>query len=308
MSRTKVIIGTRGSDLALWQANTVGQLLSVPAELKIVQTSGDRFLGQVLQGQFTQGFFTKELEELLLAGEIDLAVHSLKDLPTECRDGLAVGAILPRAAVNDLLLVNPSWHDSDALFPVREGCQVGATSLRRQALLKLYAPHVAPTMLRGNVPTRVRKCAQGEYGAIVLAQAGVERLGLDLSGLHCYQLDAEAWLPAPGQGAVAVQVRAKDSDVIELLSAAEHAETRTAVSIERAVLANYEGGCHTAFGAWARHISGSWKLNFALEEDGAWLQFEHTGSVEELSAIGPANQVRLVASNREARVCSPCGL
>jgi hydroxymethylbilane synthase len=304
---SKVVIGTRGSELALWQANTVAGLLGEESELKIIKTAGDRFLGQSLQGQFEQGFFTKELEEQLLAGEIDVAAHSLKDLPTQSPKGLAVGAYLKRAPVSDLLIVNPEWHAPSRPVPVREGTPVGATSLRRQAQLKLYAPHAQATFLRGNVPTRVRKCAEGEYGAIILARAGVGRLGLDLSGLHCYEFDPQTWLPAPGQGAIAVQARANDSRIRELLARLDDEPTRIAASLERAVLANYQGGCHTAFGAWARPEGGQWRMGIGIEDVHGWRQTEVVGEPHDLQRIGPHSGLAF-ALPKTGELCRPCQL
>lgn len=291
MTPRKVVIGTRGSDLALWQANTAAALIDAETELSIVKTSGDRFQNIALQGQSTQGFFTKEIELLLLNGEIDVAVHSLKDLPTEITPGLVLGAYLKRAPVSDLLLVNPDWVAADNLVPLKPGCCVGATSLRRQALLRLYRPEAEAALLRGNVPSRVEKCRAGEYGAIILARAGVERLGLKLDDLNVYELDPELWLPAPGQGAVAIQVRAGDAELLDLLEKANDSPTRRAADLERRLLANFEGGCHTAFGAWARDLGAAWDLSIGLEDERGWRAYRTAGSYEELERIGPASGI-----------------
>ena len=263
-----VKIGTRGSDLALWQARTVASMLNAETELVIIKTSGDRFQDIPLQGQADTGFFTKEIESRLLEGDIDLAVHSLKDLPTQSSPGLTLGAYLPRATPNDLLLVHPDWIDENGMLPLREGCAVGATSLRRQALLRLYAPAAVPTMLRGNVPNRVKKCIDGQYGAIVLACAGIQRLGLNVHPLRVYELNIDAWLPAPGQAVVAVQARENDERVLSLLETIDHRESREAITIERQLLANFEGGCHTAFGSFARRVDGKWDTQLGLELEG----------------------------------------
>lgn len=292
MTREKVIIGTRGSDLALWQANTTAALIDAETELTIVKTSGDRFQDISLQGQDTQGFFTKEIETQLLEGEIDVAVHSLKDLPTQITPGLTLGAYLRRAPVSDLLMVNLDWHEPDATVPLKPGCKVGATSLRRQALLKLYCPGAEAAMLRGNVPGRVEKCRCGEYGAIVLARAGVERLGLDLDGLQVYELEPEVWLPAPGQGAVAVQAREGDERVLPLLEKINDCSTRKAADLERQLLANFEGGCHTAFGAWAKDLGEMWELRIGLEDESGWGAHAATGTCGELKELGPASGIK----------------
>ncbi|MCP4215599.1 MAG: hydroxymethylbilane synthase [bacterium] len=269
-------IGTRGSALALWQAREVAaqlQNLQVETELIIIRTSGDRFKDIPLQGQAETGFFTKEIENRLAGGEIDIAVHSLKDLPTKSDPNLTIGAYLPRAAVNDILLIHPDWIDETAVFPVKPGCTVGATSLRRQALVRLYAPRAEPKMLRGNVPTRITKCREEQYGAIVLAQAGVQRLQLDVNPLTVYQLSLENWLPAPGQGAVAVQARKNDDQLLPHLAKIDHRNTRDAVHIERQLLANFEGGCHTAFGSYALKNNGAWRVAIGLDRgEEAWGQ------------------------------------
>lgn len=262
-------IGTRGSALALWQAKTVQAMLDVPCQLVIIKTSGDRFQDIPLQGQSQTGFFTKEIEHRLSQGDIDMAVHSLKDLPTASHPQLVLEAYLPRAAANDVLLIHPDWHDANALVPVKPGCKVGATSLRRQALLRLYGPQAQPTMLRGNVPTRIDKCRSGQYGAIVLAQAGVERLEIDTAPLVMYKLNPEIWLPAPGQGVVAVQARRSHSQLLPHIAALDDPLSRDAVTIERQLLAHFEGGCHTAFGAYAlpdkTKRSNHWNVHVGLD-------------------------------------------
>lgn len=306
MSRP-VVIGTRGSELALWQAHEVQRRLGGETELRIIKTSGDMFLGAPLQGGLEQGFFTKDIEAQLLAGEIDLAVHSLKDLPTALAPGLAIGAYLKRAPVSDLLLVHPDYHDPAGLLPLRPGAEVGATSLRRQALLRLYAPQVEARMLRGNVPGRIAKCLAGEYGAIVLARAGVGRLGLDTAALHVYELDAVRWLPAPGQGAIAVQCREGDARVLELLAPLNDADTEQAVCLERRLLGNFEGGCHTAFGAWARRAAAAWQVHLGMELGGVWGQCEQAGEYAALEGIGPGSGLGFTPPQASAQeeLCLP---
>jgi len=284
-----LVIGTRGSGLALWQARQVESLLPVPSRIEIIRTSGDRFLDVPLQGRMEKGFFTKEIEDALLEGRIDLAVHSLKDLPVEMPPGLALGACLTRGPAPDLLLVNPSWSDETRTLPLKEGCLVGATSLRRQALLKLFDPAAKPDMLRGNVPTRVEKLKSGQYGAIVLAEAGVHRLELDLCDLMVYRLDPEWWLPAPGQAVVAVQVRQDDPRVSPVLPSLHHGPSAREMELERTALRNFGGGCHTAFGARARQEGGAWRLDLGLDDAGAWLRASFRGGFDELLRVGPDN-------------------
>jgi len=262
------VLGTRGSDLALWQSRWVAARIGVPVELRVITTSGDRILDHDLTGAEGKGFFTKELEEALYARSIDLAVHSLKDLPVEPPPGLRVAAVCERAPVADLLLVNPQWHDASRRFPVKPGGRVGASSLRRQAQVRAAGPDMEPASLRGNVPTRVRKCREGQYAAVVLAEAGVSRLRLDLSGVVAYRLRPEFWLPAPGQGALAIETRADDA-VEPACRTLEHAPTREATALERALLERFGGGCHLPLGTWARRTADGFHLlaAFAPEPD-----------------------------------------
>lgn len=287
MSADRIIIGTRGSDLALWQANTAAALIGAPTEIRIIRTAGDKFQDIALQGQLEQGFFTKEIERQLLDGEIDVAVHSLKDLPTQLVDGLVIGAHIGRAAVADLLVVHPDWHDAAARVPVKAGTPGGAMSLRRQALLRLHGPQAEAVLIRGNVPGRIQRCRDAEFGAVILARAGVERLGLDLTGLHVYDFNPEYWPPAPGQGVVGVEARANDERVLAELARIDNKEAGRAAGLERRLLASFEGGCHTAFGAWAVPDGERWQLLVGLEQDGAWRQARATGSWDELAKLGP---------------------
>lgn len=252
-----LVAGTRGSDLALWQTRHVAAQLeqtsraandALQTKLEIITTKGDVDMADRLVGKLEKGFFTAELEDALRERRIDFAVHSLKDLPTRMPEGLELGAVLPRANLNDLLLVRPQSH-AVAPFPVKVGGTVGASSLRRDALLRRFAPHVAPVPLRGNVPTRVQRLREGKCDAILLAAAGLERLGLDLKGLHVYRLEPRRWPTAPGQGAIAVQIRAGDELMRERCRRIAHPVTFEATAWERAFLRVLEGGCATPFGA-----------------------------------------------------------
>ncbi|MBM4356034.1 MAG: hydroxymethylbilane synthase, partial [Deltaproteobacteria bacterium] len=285
-----------------------GVAARLPAATRIhrILTSGDRFRDIPLQGGSQTGFFTKEIEDRLLSGEVDIAVHSLKDLPTMQPAGLWVAACLERASVSDLLIVHPDWLDSSRLLPVREGCRVGAGSLRRQALVRLYGPVACPTLIRGNVPTRLRKCRDGEYGAVLLARAGVERLGLDLAGLHVFEMNPRVWLPAPGQGAVAVEVRAEDEGAGQVVETIDHGPTHAAVRLERRLLVRFEGGCHTAFGALARPMtSGAWRVRIGIDRGpSGWGQLEVEGTAEECAALSPKD----IPSFSSIRVDDPAAL
>lgn len=268
-------IGTRGSKLALWQAKQVSENLSEKTQIIIIKTSGDRFKNKALQGQNETGFFTKEIENQLLRKNIDIAVHSLKDLPTVIHPDLTLAAYLPRGPVPDLLLVHPDYHDPGFLVPVKKGSRIGATSLRRQALLHLYGPHTKPDFLRGNIPTRIQKCRKKQHGAIVLAEAGLRRLGWDVSPLHVYRLNPEIWLPAPGQGVIVVQTRKDDSALQNAASQLDDPVTRSSTDIERQLLANFEGGCHVAFGAYVRQQEKGWQAFIGLDQPGkGWVRTE----------------------------------
>ncbi len=288
-----IIAGSRGSRLALWQTRNVMSRIGVPCELKIIKTSGDRFQKISLQGQSQTGFFTKEIEKELVDGDIDFAVHSLKDLPTEINPDLLISAYLERAPVSDLLMVHRDWLDDSQRIPLKPGCRVGAGSLRRQSLMKRFAPHVTPDLIRGNVPTRIEKCASGEYGALVIARAGVDRLEMDTGDLAVFEFNPLIWLPAPGQGAIAVEVRKTDAD--SPTTVLDHRLTREAVIIERKLLNNFEGGCHTAFGAFARKSGDEWTVNLGLEVEGrGWVHTTITGSMETCMAVGPRSDISLV--------------
>jgi len=253
-------IGTRGSALARWQTDwVVSQLRAAWPELdcraRLFTTSGDRALDQLLPEIGGKGVFTAELETALRAGEIDIAVHSLKDLPTESpfgiddTPGVTLGAIGAREDARDVLIARDPWTFS----ALPRGARVGTSSLRRAAQLLAARPDLTLLPLRGNVDTRIRKVKQGDYDAIVLAAAGVIRLGLE-AHISDY-LSLEVMLPAPGQGAIAVQCRVDDVPVLELLSAIEDASSRAAVTAERAFLQRLGGGCAAPIAAYAQATS-----------------------------------------------------
>jgi hydroxymethylbilane synthase len=248
-------LGTRGSDLALWQAREVTRLLAaggVTAELEIITTKGDISLQERLQGGLEKGFFTEEIQHALRTERVEAAVHSFKDLPTLGAEGLCVGAVLTRAPAHDIVIARPEAVDRQhARLALKAGAVVGASSLRREALLAAHAPWAKLKPLRGNVPTRLRKLREGEYDAIILAAAGVSRLGLDVSGLEVLATDPKHWQPAPGQGAVAVECRQSDARTVNLLAVhCHHAESERRTRWERMFLRVLEGGCTTPFGAY----------------------------------------------------------
>ena len=237
-----LIIGSRGSQLALWQARWVqGRLaaLGMESRIEIIKTTGDRVTSVPLSSVGGKGLFTKEIEEALLARQVDLAVHSLKDLPTAIPAGLQITAIPEREDPRDAIV-------GRRLAELSEGAKVGTSSLRRSAQLRRMRPDLQVESVRGNVDTRLRKLDEGQYAAIVLATAGLNRLGL--SSRIAEALEPEVMCPAVGQGALAVETRLGEN----ACHALDHAATRAAVTAERAVLSALGGGCLTPIGAHAR--------------------------------------------------------
>jgi len=252
-------IGTRGSALALWQAEHVAagiraQSGAPPVELVRVETEGDRIQDVALSRLPGKAFFTKELEQAILDGVVDLAVHSLKDVETAVPEGLEILAVLEREDPRDVLLAGPDV-DLDTL---PAGARVGTSSLRRQAFLRRWRDDLDVVDLRGNVPTRVRRLDDGAYDAIVLAAAGVERLGM-IARVNDYFPE---WIlpPAVSQGAIGVQVRTGDDRVGRWVAPLEHAPTRSATDAERALLREVEGGCQVPLGAHATLRDGRLEL------------------------------------------------
>jgi hydroxymethylbilane synthase len=240
-------IGTRGSMLAKWQAESVRKKLfaasGMEVEIVIIKTSGDKMQQAPLTQIGGKGIFIKELEEALLEESIDLAVHSVKDVPTDIPSRLMFPAVCRRDDVRDCLV-------GSSLANLRQGARVGTSSLRRQAQLKHLRPDLDLRDLRGNVDTRLRKVESGEYEAVMVAKAGLDRLGL--SQRISEVLSPEVCMPAVGQGAIAVECRLKDTEAGDLLAPLDDAETRTAIIAERALLSALHGGCQVPMGAWAR--------------------------------------------------------
>ena len=254
MSR-RVRIGTRGSALALWQSTHVaGRLGALEPDLKIdlveISSRGDEVTDQPLSQVEGTGFFTATIERALAAGEVDIAVHSYKDLPVETTPGLVVAAVPERAAVEDVLC----GRDGFTLLTLPEGARVGTCSARRTAQIRSLRPDLNLQPLRGNVPTRLARVTNAELDAIVLARAGLVRLGLDRHITDVFPI--EQMLPAPAQGALAIQCRAEDTWIQKALAPLEHAPTRRAIDAERTLLHALGGGCSVPVGAVAL-IDGS---------------------------------------------------
>ena len=247
-------IGTRGSLLAKWQAEFVRKQLfagaGVEAEIIIIKTSGDKLQGAPLSQIGGKGIFIKELEEALLEETIDLAVHSVKDVPTDTPSRLMFPAVCRREDVRDCLV----GANGATLASLRTGARVGTGSLRRQAQLRRLRPDLDVRDLRGNVDTRLRKVESGEYEAVMLSKAGLDRLGW--SARITETMSPEVFLPAVGQGAIAVECRLKDTESAELVGGLDDTESRTAIIAERALLSALHGGCQVPLGAWARFERG----------------------------------------------------
>jgi hydroxymethylbilane synthase len=243
-------IGTRGSVLAKWQAEFVRKLISqnagIEGEIIIIKTAGDKMQHSPLSEIGGKGIFIKELEDALLEESIDIAVHSVKDVPTEVPPQLAFPAICRREDVRDCIVSG----NGATLLNLREGARVGTGSLRRQAQLRHFRPDLDVRDLRGNVDTRLRKVEAGEYDAVMLAKAGLDRLGW--AHRISETLSPEVCMPAVGQGALGIECRAADADAIAALEKLDDAETRAAVVAERRLLSVLQGGCQVPLGAWAR--------------------------------------------------------
>ncbi len=290
---TRLRIGTRGSSLALWQANhiadSLAKLHSVETELVRIRTSGDRLqsasvaqVNDAIGAEGGKGIFIKEIEDALLSGTVDLAVHSMKDVPTETPAGLTFAAITRREDPRDCLIS----RERLTLEKLPQGARVGTSSLRRQAQLRHHRADLDVVDLRGNVDTRIRKLESGEFDAIVLAMAGVTRLGA--RGKVTQIFDEDLMLPAVGQGALGIETRADDEQASRFVAALDHEETRACVSAERALLRELQGGCQVPLGAWGRMRKGELHLEAAVFSAAGTesVRFDEAGSPAEAEAIG----------------------
>ncbi|HTZ97223.1 MAG TPA: hydroxymethylbilane synthase [Terriglobales bacterium] len=260
-------IGSRGSQLALWQANHVSALLRErghQVEIEIIKTTGDKITDVALAKVGTKGMFTKEIEEALAEGRVDLAVHSLKDLPTELAAGFEIAAVTKRENPRDVFC-SVKYAGVDEL---PDGARVGTSSLRRQAQLKALRPDLEIYPLRGNVDTRLRKLEAGEYDAVILAAAGLNRLGK--TNLIKQVIPADVMCPAAGQGALGIEIRAGDSATREHLKFLDDADARAATTCERALLNKLGGGCQVPIGAFAEVRDGKLHLDaLVADPDGS---------------------------------------
>jgi hydroxymethylbilane synthase len=258
-------IGTRGSDLALWQANHVADLIGTEkTEIKIIKTKGDKLQNISFDKIEGKAFFTKEIEDALSGNEIDIAVHSLKDLPTEDTKKLCIAAVLRREDPSDILLIRNKCYNGDNFLNLFDRAIVGTSSARRAAQIKNAMSTIEVMPLRGNVPTRIQKLREGQFDAIIIAKAGINRLNLDLGDLKSLILPFSFFLPSPSQGALAIQIRTDANDLKEILKPFSDTETQKSVTAERSFLKHFGGGCHIPLGAFAYIVDGNVHLSGSI--------------------------------------------
>ena len=296
---SKLRIGSRGSQLALWQANHISALLRArghEVEIEIIHTTGDKITDVPLamvgtKGGLGKGIFTKEIEEALAAGRVDLAVHSLKDLPTELSPGFEIAAITKREDARDAFCS----RNCASFQELPQGARVGTSSLRRQAQLKAVRADLDIHPLRGNVDTRLRKLEQGEYDAIILASAGLKRLGK--TELVKQVIPAEVMCPAAGQGALGIEIRQGDIAMRQHLEFLNDDDARAATTCERALLNSLGGGCQVPIGAFAEMRNGKLHLeSIVADPDGSKvLRDSRSGKIEDAETLGAAAGAALLA-------------
>ena len=287
MKKDKIVIATRGSMLALWQANHIKGLIEkehpgITVELMKIKTTGDKILDVPLAQVGGKGLFVKEIEEALLDGRADLAVHSLKDVPTEFPGGLVLTAITEREDPRDALISN----GRKSLTDLPEGAKIGSSSLRRKCQLLKVRPDLDIVNLRGNLDTRIKKAEAGEFDAIILAAAGLRRLGWEDRITEC--IPTEVLLPAIGQGALGIETREDDAEIIEIISFLNHPDTWAATRAERAALRKLEGGCQVPIAAFAEVEKGNMLVRGLVGSlDGkTMITAEVNGSTGDAEALG----------------------
>lgn len=300
----KVIIGSRGSELALWQANFVLKKLKkigLSAEIKVIKTKGDAFHNLSWDKMEGKGFFTKEIEDALLNNEIDLAVHSHKDLPTEEVKGLVIAAVSEREDPSELLLIHKNAVDKAQRFFLKKNAVVGTSSARRKSQLLAWRSDLQLQDLRGNIPTRIQKLKDKKYDAILIAYAGAKRLKIDLHEFHCEKLDPSEFIPAPAQGVLALQIRKRDKELFKKLQKINSKETRELVSIERKVMNLFQGGCQLPLGVFCKNEKSMFKISIAKADK--WDTFPGYFYFESKKTKGLAEKIVRHIKNRK-----PCSV
>jgi len=299
------IIGSRGSDLALWQAEYVKALLGGDSEIIVIKTRGDRIQHLSLDKVEGKGFFTKEIEEALMEGSIDVAVHSYKDLPIEQPAGLVICGIPPRAPVADILVRNKSAYDPTQRWNLPVGATVGTSSIRRKAQLLHLRPDLKMVDIRGNVPTRFNKVNDTELNAVVLAEAGLSRLGYmapDHPGQQQVVLERLPVLdacPAPAQGALAIQTRSDDPRTRTLVEALTCETTARSVEAERLLLGKFGGGCHLPLGAHCKGEGGQLTLSAVVTSPDGVTRCTASATGEHADAIANEVHEKLLAQGAD---------
>ncbi len=287
MTKSKIIIGTRGSQLALYQANKTQEILNevfpdLETEIKIIKTKGDKILDVALSKIGDKGLFTKELEIELLSGSIDIAVHSLKDLPTQLPEEFCVGAVLERANFRDAFVSKNGLRIKD----LNASHTVATSSLRRIANLKKNNSQVKIVDIRGNVNTRLQKMEDGYCDGMIMATAGLQRLGLDRYITEI--LEPEEFIPAVAQGAIAIEIASANEELKQLLQKINHENTKIAIEAERAFMRTLEGGCQIPVGAYSSIDTDKITLTgFVASLDGSsYLKITDTANINEAAALG----------------------
>lgn len=274
----KIVIGSRGSDLALWQANHVRKQLEALGHevvINIIVTQGDAIQHLSFDKLEGKGFFTKEIEIHLLDGRIDLAVHSHKDLETTPPAGLMIAAVSEREDPSELLLIRKTKVDATQDWQLIENGIIGTSSARRKSQVIRFRPDLEIKDLRGNVPTRIQKLRDEQYDAIFLAKAGVDRLEIDLSEFHQVVLDPTVVVPAPAQGVLALQIRENDQEMFAIMQNLNHPEVASKIAVERKVLNLMEGGCQLPLGVYSPEDGKVYVSHANNWEDGAdWMLYE----------------------------------
>jgi hydroxymethylbilane synthase len=304
--KDRLTIGSRGSKLALWQANWVKARLEeihphIRVSIEIIKTSGDIQKDAPLTVIGGKGVFTKELEDALLEHRIDLAVHSLKDLPTVLPDGLMIAAIPVREDARDALVMRADLIiEQPSIINLPEGCVVGTSSQRRLSQLKFLRPDLVIKELRGNVDTRLRKLDEGQYDAIILASAGLHRLGL--RERISAPVEIEQILPAVGQGALGIETRGDDEEIIKLIISLDDWQTRTACMAERALLRELGGGCQLPIAAHAVMNTDRLRLDgLVADPSGATIIRDSIeGAAHDAEQLGSELAIRLLKGGAES--------
>ncbi len=288
-----LIIGTRGSELALWQARyTQEQLrtIGVESELKIIKTKGDQIQHLGFDKMEGKGFFTKEIEDELLRGDIHLAVHSMKDMPTESPEGLSLTAVSYRANPADILVINKNTIDTQKVLKLKEGAVVGTSSARRKAQMLDFRLDISLKDIRGNVPTRLNKLREGQFDAILLAAAGIERLDLDLSEFEVIYFNPKEMIPAPAQGVLVWQTLTDDIPTRKILKKLHNKAVAECTNIERKVLNLLQGGCQMPLGVYCEKDSMGYFHIWAAKAD-AWNGTVQRVMMSSGTALGLAEKV-----------------